>query len=278
MRIFFSILSVALAIGHWGTALAGGPYIVSCHNCSDRHAELTAEAQVPRSAPPGTYDVYVADAPQNLLRRYRVIAERESGLVRNYAFRRTPSADYRNYFQVARDEWDYVGTGMKPNIVLPRDFPVRNAESVIGSEFNQTVISEQLNRHLPTRIGSLFGAALMMLKTVFSSPIIAEVEFPDGSRALFTLQRIDSLTSGHMFVYRYKPGSAVDSDGNRIPDSASAFDNYQGTFHVDSNFDRFRRRAEMYGVDWPEGFRQRELPAHTVCVRDDQGQAYCWHK
>jgi hypothetical protein len=277
MRIVFHALLAALAFSHGAAALASAPAIVACHNCSDHKAARTAEAQVPYSAPAGVYDVYVADTPQNLLRRYRVIAERENRIKTNHAMKRTPTSEYMTYFRNARNEWQYVSTGLKPNIVLPADFPIRNAESVIGSEFNQTVVSEQLNRHLPTRIGSLVGAALMMLKTVFNSPILAEVEFPDGSRALFTLQRIDSLTSGHMFVYRYKPGSAIDSDGNRIPDSASAFDNYQGLFTLGENFDRFRRRADMYGVDWPEGFRSEQLPAHTVCVRDDQGNAFCWH-
>ena len=279
MRIVFYLLSAALALGHCcgASAASPDPAIVSCHNCSDRRAELTAEAQVPYSAPAGVYDVYVVDTPQNLLRLYRVTAEREGRLAENIAARRTPGNEYRGYFRTSRGEWDYVAAGLKPNIVLPRSFPVRSAESVIGSEFNQIVISEQLNAHLPTRIGSMFGAALMMLKTVFSSPIFAEVEFPDGSRALFTLERIDSLTSGHMFVYRYKKGSAVDSDGNRIPDAAAAFDNYQGVFTEEQNLDRFRRRAEMYGVEWPDGFRVKDLPAHTVCVRDDQGQAFCWH-
>jgi len=277
MRRVFCLMSAALALGHCGVTLASEPAIVACHNCTDRRAALTAEAQVPYSAPPGVYDVYVVDTPGNVLRLFRVFAERENRLAENIARKRSPSAEYLDFFNSAKKEWDYVSLGLKPNIVLPPDFPVRNAESVIGSEFNQTVISEQLNRHLPTRIGSLFGAALMMLRTVFNSPIFAEVEFPDGSRALFTLQRIDSLTSGHMFVYRYKPGSAVDSDGNRIPDSAAAFENYQGRFTEGSNFDRFRRRAEMYGVKWPDGFRSYDLPAHTVCVRDGQGQAFCWH-
>lgn len=277
MRNIFRALFAMLALGHGVAAYASTTSIVSCHGCSNRKAELTAEAQVPYSAPAGTYDVYVVDTPANLLRRYRVIAERENRLAKNYVLKRTPSSEYLEYFRIAKREWDYVAAGVKPNIVLPPDFPVQSAEAVIGSEFNQTVISEQLNRHLPTRIGSMFGAALMMLKTVFNSPITAEVEFPDGSRALFLLARIDSLTSGHMFIYRYKPGSAVDSDGNRIPDSAAAFDNFQGTFTVSENIDRFRRRADMYGVDWPDGFRVKELPAHTVCARDDQGNAFCWH-
>lgn len=266
---------LALLGCHVDAALAD-PAIVACHGCSDRQAALTAEAQIPRSAPSGVYDVYVVDTPGNRLRLYRVTAEREHRIAENFAQQRTPAAQYLDHFRQSRSEWDYVGLALKPNIVLPRNFPVQSAEAVIGSEYNQTVISEQLNRHVPTRIGSLFGAALMMLKTVFTSEILAEVEFPDGSRALFTLQRIDSLTSGHMFVYRYKPGSAVDSEGNGIPDSPASFDNYQGSFREGPNLDRFLRRSEMYGAKWLEGFVPEKLPAHTVCARDVYGNAHCW--
>jgi len=265
------------ASGHAVMALAEDPVVVACHGCSDRRAMLTAEAQVPDSARAGVYDVYVVDTPGNRLRLFRVTLEKEYRTAEKFTQTRSPSPEYRAYFSQSKDEWDYVSAATKPNIVLPPDFPVRSAESVFGSEFNQTVISEQLNRHVPTRIGSLFGAALMMLRTVFSSPLLAEVEFPDGSRALFRLERIDSLTSGHMFVYRYLPGSATDSEGNRIPDSPSAFDNFEGRYADDGNLSMFLRRAEMYGVDWPEGFRPQEIPAHTVCARDDENNAYCWH-
>jgi hypothetical protein len=274
------MLIFAFLLGAWSygsTATAEDPVVVACHGCSDRRAMLTAEAQVPTSARAGVYDVYVADTPGNRLRMYRVTLEKEHRTASKFSQQRSASSEYLSYFSHSKGEWDYVAAATKPNIVLPPDFPVRSAESVFGSEFNQTVISEQLNRHVPTRIGSLFGAALMMMRTVFSSPILAEVEFPDGSQAFFRLDRIDSLTSGHMFVYRYVPGTAKDSDGNRIPDSASAFDNFEGRYTVEANLSMFLRRAEMYGVDWPEGFRPEQIPAHTVCARDDEDNAYCWH-
>ena len=252
--------------------------IAACHNCSDSQAQRTAEAQVSIREKAGVYDVYIVNSPGNKLRLFRVTAEREGRKPRNYIQARTPAAEYQGYFNESRVEWDYVRQSVKPNIVLDPDFPIKGAEAVIGSEFNQTVISEQLNRHVPTRVGSLFGAALLMMRTIFTSEILAEVQFPDGSSALFSLQRIDSLTSGHMFVYRYKPGSAKDSDGNRIPDSVSAFDNFQGNFTTSENMERFGRRSNIYGIEWPEGFRIHPLPSYTICARDDNGYAYCWRR
>ncbi len=274
-----TILTMLLGtLSHGNAVLAEEAAIVACHGCSDRRALLTAEAQVPNSARAGVYDVYVVDTPGNRLRMFRVTLEKEHRTVERFTHERSPSTEYKGYFTLSKGEWDYVKAATKPNIVLPRNFPVRSAEAVFGSEFNQRVISEQLNRHVPTRIGSLFGSALVMLRTIFSSTILAEVEFPDGSLALFRLERIDSLTSGHMFVYRYVPGTAVDSDGNRIPDSAAAFDNFQGSYSEEANLSMFLRRAEMYGVDWPDGFVPQKVPAHTVCVRDDEDNAYCWHR
>lgn len=277
MRITSIFTLIAAAGTLAAPAEAADPAIAACHGCSDVRAKSTAEAQVPRTAAAGVYDVYIVDSPGNRLRLFRVTAEREGRTAFNFAQPRVPSSTYQRYFNTSRGEWDYVRQSLKPNIVLPRDFPVQSAETVIGNAYNQTVVSEQLNRHVPTRIGSLFGAALAMLRTVFTSAITAEVAFPDGTSALFVLDRIDNLTGGHTFVYRYKPGSARDSDGNTIPDSVSAFDNYGGRFSTGGNLARFRDRAKMYGVEWPEGFRE-ELPSYTVCVRDDEGNAYCWHR
>lgn len=277
MRVTSICLLISAATMLATPAGAADPAIAACHGCSDATAKSMAEAQVPRTASAGVYDVYIVDSPGNRLRLYRVTAEREGRMAFNYAQARTPSSTYLGYFRTSRSEWDYVRQAVKPNIVLPRDFPVQSAESVIGNAYNQTVISEQLNRHVPTRIGSLFGAALAMLRTVFTRAITAEVAFPDGTTALFVLDRVDNLTSGHTFVYRYKPGSARDSDGNLIPDSVSAFDNYGGRFSTGGNLARFRDRAKMYGVEWPQGFRE-ELPSYTVCARDDEGNAHCWHR
>lgn len=277
MRIIW-LCTLALAASlQSAPTVAADPAVVSCHGCSYTRAKITAESQVSRSAKAGIYDVYVVDSPGNKLRLFRVTAEREGRMAINVAHARTPSSTYQSYFKSSRTEWDYVRQSAKPNIILEPDFPVQSAESVIGNAYNQTVISEQLNRHIPTRIGSLFGAALVIYKTVFTSEITAEVAFPDGTTALFVLDRIDNLTGGHAFVYRYKPGSARDSDGNLIPDSVGAFDNYGGRFSTGDNLGRFRNRAKMYGVEWPEGFKE-ELPSYTVCVRDDQGNAYCWHR
>lgn len=277
MRVtWLSALAVAASL-QATQAGATDPAIVACHGCSETRAKITAEAQISRNAKAGVYDVYVVDSPGNKLRLYRVTAEREGRMAINIAHARTPSATYQGYFRTSRSEWDYVRQAVKPNIVLEPDFPVQSAESVIGNEFNQVVISEQLNRHAPTRIGSLFGAALLIMKTVFTSEITAEVAFPDGTTALFFLDRIDNLLGGHAFVYRYKPGSARDSDGNLVPDSAGSFKNYAGRFTTGDNLGRFRRRARLYGAEWPEGFVE-VLPSYTVCARDDRGNAYCWHR
>ncbi|UCC14385.1 MAG: hypothetical protein JSW21_13775 [Gammaproteobacteria bacterium] len=274
------ILIAAMLVTACTTASANADDIRvnACHNCTDSQAKRTAEAQVSIRDRAGVYDVYIVDTPGNKLRMFRVTAEREGRTPRNYIQARTPSVEYQAYFTQSKAEWQYVRQAVKPNIILDPDFPIKSAEGVIGNEFNQTVISEQLNRHVPTRIGSLFGAALMVMRTIFTSEIVAEVQFPDGSIALFGLQRIDSLTSGHMFVYRYKPGSARDSDGNLIPDSASAFSNFQGNFTTSENMERFGRRSHIYGVDWPEGFSVRPLPSYTICARDDNGNAHCWRR
>jgi hypothetical protein len=255
------------------------PDFVSCHRCTDSQARRAAEGAVPMTHPPGVYDVYVVDTPNNKLRRFVVTAEREAGFTLNHGAQRTPERRYLREFRTGRSEWVYVRDAAKPGIEIPPGFPVDNAEQVIGSAFNQTVISEQINQHIPSRIGSLFGSMLQLFRQIFTFEIQIEVGFPDGSTALFYLDRVDSITSGHMFVYQYKPGSARDSDGNAIPDSPESLANYQGRFTTEPNWERFKRRASRYGADLRrlQELEPARLPAHSICVRDDQSRIYCWN-
>lgn len=276
------ILLLALLAAAWASpeALADEPRIVSCHGCSDSQAKLTAQSQVPLSSPAGVYEVYVVDTINRRLRYYKVVAEREPGWKRNYARLRTAPPDYQGWFDQALGERDYVIAATKPSIVLPADFPVQGADEVFGNAFNQTVISEQINRHAPTRIVSaLYGSALLVLRNVFSLRLQVEVGFPDGSTAKFELVSIDSLTGGHAFVFEYVEGSARDSDGNRIPDSADAFDPFEGYFSEDINISRFLLWAQRYNATWPNDktIIQLPVPNHIVCVRDDSRQIFCWH-
>ncbi|MGD8976959.1 MAG: hypothetical protein PVG91_05085 [Gammaproteobacteria bacterium] len=281
MRIVWLCALMALSIQPATAQAAGETQIVACHGCSESRARLTAEARIPRSWGAGVYDVYVVDTPGGRLRRYRVTSEFEGRLWEKYAMARTPSSSYRNWFNQGRSEWLYVKNAAKPGVVLGDDIPVRSAEEVLGSAINQTIVSEQINRNIPARIGSLFGAALRMLRTIFTDEIFIEVGFADGSTALFVLDRINSPTSGHMFVYVYKPGSARDSEGNAIPDSAAALDPYSGVFSSEYNFEIFRRRAQMYGADGLDAIRNfepRALPAHVVCAWGDGATVKCWRR
>ncbi|MGB5586798.1 MAG: hypothetical protein WBN78_03425, partial [Gammaproteobacteria bacterium] len=263
-NIYFSALTALLILPATVHA-AGAPQIVACHQCSESRARLTAEAQVPRSWGPGVYDVYVVDSSGGKLRRYRVTSEFEGRLWDKYAMPRSPAANYKGWFAQGRSEWLYAKNAAKPGIVLGNDIPVRSAEQVIGSAFNQMVVSEQINRNIPARVGSLFGAALSMFRTIFTDEIFIEVGFADGSTAIFVLDRIDSPNSGHMFVYVYKPGSARDSDGNAIPDSAGSYDPYDGSFSTEYNLDLFMRRSRLYDADFLDPLDNLEtLPAHFI--------------
>jgi hypothetical protein len=252
------------------------PQIVTCLDCTDDRARAMAESQIPMSWPAGVYDVYIVDGKQGKLRRYRVWAEREGRTGFNQAGKRTPAADYQGWFDEAMAEWHYVADAAKPGLRLDPGIPIDGAEQVFGNQFNQTVVSEQINRSIPLRIGSLFGAALSIFKSVFVADIVVEVEFRDGSTALFVLDRIDDLLGGHPFVYVYRKGSARDSDGNQIPDSQAAFDSFQGTFTTEGNLDRFIRQADGYNARWLDRVPER-LPAHTVCVMSGDKLIECWH-
>jgi hypothetical protein len=272
-------LTLFTALASMPLAATTEPIVIDCHSCSAKKAKLTASEQVPMRWPAGVYDVYVVDNPNNRLRLYRVTAEREGWDKYNYVVSRKPSAEYQRYFDKAMSEWIYVGKALKANIVLEPGFPIKNAEQVFGNAFNQTVISEQININVPARIQSLFGAAFQIAGAVFKVNIkfTALIQFPDGSTALFELVRLSQLTSGHFFVYQYKKGSALDSEGNRIPDSVASFENYGATFWSSDNWARFKRRAEIYGVTFTRGFGNQSLPAHSVCAIDEHASATCWH-
>jgi hypothetical protein len=269
------ILATAMTLP---VAEAAEPSFVSCHRCSDSQARRAAEGAIPMTHPPGAYEVYVADAPGNKLRAFRVAAEREPGFSMNFGTPMTPAKRLAREFKTARSEWAYVRKGTASGIEIEAGFPVDHAEQVIGSAVNQRIISEQINQHWPARVGSLFGSALMLFRQIFTAEILIEVRFPEGSTALFVLTRVDSITSGHMFVYRYKKGSARDSEGNAIPDSPESLANFRGDYWSETNFERFKRRAERYGAQFDERLRNHDfMPAHTVCAWDNRDNILCWH-
>jgi len=272
-------LTLITAVFSAPLAASTEPIIVACHSCSANKAKLTANGQVPLTWRAGVYDVYVVDNPGKILRMFRVTAEREGRESYNYVTAGSPSAEYQNYFNQAIGEWAYLSKALKAEIVLDAAFPIRNAEQVFGNAFNQTVISEQINVNVPARIGSLFGAAFQIAGAVFRIHVKINVliQFPDGSTALFELVRLSHLTSGHFFIYEYRKGSALDNEGNRIPDSVASLENYQGRFSTPENWSRFKRRAEIYGADFLRGFQNQRLPAHSVCAIGAKGGATCWH-
>jgi hypothetical protein len=272
LTLFTAVFSAPLAA-------STEPIIVTCHSCTAKKAKLTASGQVPMTWRAGVYDVYVVDNPGKILRLYRVTAEREGRDGFNYVTAGSPSAEYQTYFNQAISEWNYVSKALKAEIVLDPAFPIQTAEQVFGNAFNQTVISEQININVPTRIGSLFGAAFQIAGAVFKINVKINllVQFPDGSTALFELVRLNHLTSGHFFVYEYRKGSALDNEGNRIPDSVASLENYQGTFSTPQNWSRFQRRADIYGADFLRGFQNQRLPAHSVCAIGAKGRVTCWH-
>jgi hypothetical protein len=275
IRLGGLLLAATLA----GSAQAApAPAFVSCHGCTAEQARRAAEGAVPSYRPTGDYPVYTVNTPGNELRAFLVIVEWESGRSSATARRMQPEQRYVREFREARDEWLYVRSAISRGIEIPKGFPVDDAEQVIGSDFNQTVISEQINRHVPSRIGSLFGSALILFRQVLSVSLVVDVNFPDGSSALFELVRIDGLTSGHTFVYRYQTGSARDSDGNRIPDSPESLQNFRGTFTTFDNLERFGRRSERYGALWELAWQlsRQRLPATLVCVREVGGRITCW--
>lgn len=275
IRLGGLLLAATLA----GSAQAApAPAFVSCHGCTAEQARRAAEGAVPSYRPTGDYPVYTVNTPGNELRAFLVIVEWESGRSSATARRMQPEQRYVREFREARNEWLYVRSAISRGIEIPKGFPVDDAEQVIGSDFNQTVISEQINRHVPSRIGSLFGSALILFRQVLSVSLVVDVNFPDGSSALFELVRIDGLTSGHTFVYRYQTGSARDSDGNRIPDSPESLQNFRGTFTTFDNLERFGRRSERYGALWELAWQlsRQRLPATLVCVREVGGRITCW--
>ncbi len=233
-----------------------------------------AGAQVPLSAPAGVYDVYVVNSPARALRRFRVIAEREPGWRQNFVRKATPSAAYRQEFEIWVDAWHGVRDASKAAVRLPADFPVRSVTEVFMSRSREQLVSRALNRDLFVVIGGLAGATLQTLgKAVFSARVFATVEFPDGTRAVFDVTGIDPLDGDlEMLRFEYRQGSARDSENNAVPDREVAFDNHEGTYRVRANLDRLVQMIRLFNITVRE---QPELPSTVVCVRTGS-ERYCW--
>ncbi len=266
---------VALAaLGGGAEAASAAPAIVSCHGCTDSQAKRAASAQVPISARAGVYDVYVVNSPAQKLLRFRITAEREPGMRRNYARKATPAAGYKREFNNWVSAWHGVRNELKPGVRLPADFPVGSATEVFMSRSQERKVAQALNRDLFVLIGGLAGSTLQTVgEAVFSARVFATVEFPDGTTAIFDIVGVDPLDGDfEMLRFEYRKGSARDSEGNAIPDRVAAFDSHEGTYRVRDNLDRLVQMIRLFGITIRE---EPKLPSTIVCVRT-AAERYCW--
>jgi hypothetical protein len=265
---------VLLTLWTAAESATAAPLVVSCHGCSEDRMQRAAGAQVPLAAPAGLYDVYVVNSPARALRRFRVVAEREPGLRRNYVRKATPTQVYRQEFETWVSAWHGVRSASKAAVRLPADFPVQSVTEVFMSRSREQQVSRALNRNLFVVIGGLAGATLQTLgKAVFSAQVFATVEFPDGTTAVFDVTGIDPLDGDlEMLRFQYRKGSARDSESNAVPDQVGAFNNHEGTYRVRANLDRLMQMIRLFDIT----IRERPtLPSTVVCVRTSN-ERYCW--
>lgn len=269
----WALVTLAAVCGGAEAALAA-PTIVSCHRCTDSQAKQVASTQVPLSAKAGVYDVYVVNSPARKLLRFRITAEREPGMRRNYARRATPATTYVREFESWVSAWHGIRNELKASVQLPADFPVASATEVFMSRSQERKVTQALNRDLFVLIGGLAGSALQTIgEAVFSARVFATVRFPDGTTAIFDIVGVDPLDSDfEMLRFEYRRGSARDSEGNAVPDQVAAFDHHEGTYRVRGNLDRLVQMVRLFGITMRE---EPKLPSTVVCVRT-AAERYCW--
>lgn len=258
------------ASGAW----AASPTFVPCHGCTQTAARYLAKAQIPTTWPTGTYDVYVANTPARALWRFRVIIERDVSGTFVMVRSATPESKWLSQFHSLVDAWK--GSVLaSATIDLPPDHAVRSATDVFTSVVAADAVSLHINRTATGVVNAVLAAAVELTRVVFALDYYLTVRFPDGTTAQFRLDAIE-ISNGtlHVFRFRYKPGSARDSEGNLIPDRLNQLENFSADPKINYNRGLIRRQAERLNALLREGSSNQRY--YIICVRGTGTWPTCW--
>jgi hypothetical protein len=217
--------------------------------------------------------VYVANTPARILWRYRVFVEQESGFS-TYVRAATPSGDWLADFRRLADAWNVESKGGE--VVLEPGHPVGSVTETFRSAADTAAVSLSINRSFIGVVNAIIGITFQSLASAtLDLKHVQIVVFPDGTRGEFEL---DTIVPGddelHILRYKYKPGSARDSEGNAIPDRRSAFADFGADYANAYNEGLFQRQARLYLIELLSAPQTQRIS--VICATGAGGEPYCW--
>ena len=263
--LFRFLLSLIFLFG-LGIAHAA-PAVVGCHNCSNAQRKTAAENAIPMYFAPGRYNVYVVDRPKSILKRFVITAEREPGFSFNFARSRTPAPAYQREFDnnvLLLEQLDAQKLPQKDLYELPDNFEIDSASEVFNNILAQNTFNDFYNSKFS--FFKVIAVITSVVSVFWDLNYYMDVQFPDGSIATYEVYRING-DSENTVEWQYLPGTARDSEGNRIPEKVADFDNFHGRYDTTfSNFNLwlFLNAANNLGIPVVD-FSASNLKA-IVCV------------
>ena len=234
--ILFRFLPCFLFLFAVGSAHAA-PVVIGCHNCSNAQYKTAAENAIPMYFAPGRYNVYVVDRPKSVLKRFLIWAEREPGFSFNFARSRTPSRAYQQEFDNNLALLAQLGAEIATQndfYELPGDFEIESASEVYNNVLAQNAFNQYFNSEFS--FFKVIAVITSVMDVFWDINYYMDVLFPDGSTATYEVYRVNG-NSENRVEWRYVPGSARDSEGNRIPERVADFDNFHARY--DTTFSNF---------------------------------------
>lgn len=250
----FMLTAIAAASSAQASAVA-----VPCNACTAVEAR-----QVARNKGLGIH--YVYDFLNETLRKYEVYVERDlvPGQYTTFVDELPVEAGNANYFTmlvVAKHDFGTISSIVVPITIAPgdtspggMDLGALNAGDILRSTQNRNALFDFINaqqnaifsRALPSNTSANLVGLLQSLDKVFTQGellnVTIKLTFSDGSRITLTLGDGGTVT--------IVPRTAIDKDGNSIPDANVVDFASEFTFSSGGSRDNFVSVAKLWGISF----------------------------
>ncbi|PCI71343.1 MAG: hypothetical protein COB38_05820 [Gammaproteobacteria bacterium] len=207
-----------------------------CNSCSEGQRQNTAKQQVPIYTQ-GIVAVYIMDYENEEIFKYNIFGFNEPAENLYFSAARSVVVEQDIENEYVQFVTDFKAAVEEASGITMPGGTVNSSFDIIHSSYNRGLVTNHIANNLSffQTIAATAGIPLLALNKLVNINLVTTVTFPDGSTAIFNLTGVSgSFEEGITFEFEYKEGTAKDSNGNTIPESAAQANNYQGTYNTQS--------------------------------------------
>lgn len=228
-------LSVAVALFFLASSsiASASEYWETCDGCSLSKMEWRAKQAVPPNTQ-GAYSVYIMDVSQERIEKFSVFVFYDYGTNLYFAAASVVEieADIANAYTNFVTDLKSVVAVLQAGTTIPIEVG-GSAFDLIHASSQQLAVADYIAGNLDfwQVLGGYGALPLLVMGKIASVNIVILATFADGSTVTYELTGITETAEGTVVLtFKYRTGSAVDADGNSIPESSADAAPYAGTY------------------------------------------------